>query len=159
MARKQPIFAPRDVFEQMLEYGVMPTFDLVLDVPEQGILLVRRRRELAPYAGQWALPGLRQMKNERFTDTLQRIGLHEAGVEIDLPGKQFLGQFDGMFKTEHDRQDISTGYAVTALSPDVTVNTEHFSGHRFINSPDEIPAATGAMYRAYLTEYFAQQEN
>jgi hypothetical protein len=47
---KEQKFAPRQVFEQMLEYMVIPTFDLVIEYGQQGIVLVRRT--LAPYQRQ-----------------------------------------------------------------------------------------------------------
>ncbi len=34
------------------------------------------------------------------------------------------------------------------------LNADHFTGHRFIQSVDEIPVATGGMYRHYLNDYF-----
>ena len=150
-SRKEPIFAPREAFEQMLEYFVVPTFDLVIDVPDRGILLVRRK--IAPYAGKWALPGLRMYKNEGIDDTLARIAEQEAGIEVDLDNKKLIGQYVGRFKTEHARQDLSTGYAVAALSSDVTLNDSHFSGSRFINTAEELPTAVGAMYRFYVESY------
>jgi 8-oxo-dGTP pyrophosphatase MutT (NUDIX family) len=155
MSKNEPVFAPREVFEQILEYAVIPTFDLVIDVPDRGVLIARRR--IAPYLGKWALPGLRIYKNESIDDTLQRIAEQETGLEVDLDDKQFLGQYVGNFKTEHDRQDISTGYAVKALSSNVKLNQQHFTGSRFINGTDEVPAATGAMYADYLQTYFNAQ--
>ena len=152
MTKKEPVFAPVEVFDQMLEYFVVPTFDLVIDVPEKGILMARRK--IAPYAGKWALPGLRMYKNESIDDTLSRIAAQEAGIEINLDEKQLLGQFVGNFKTEHNRQDLSTGYAVKALSPDVEINEQHFSGFRYVNSMSDVPTGTGAMYNSYLEKYF-----
>lgn len=152
MTKKSPVFAPREVFDQILEYSVIPTFDLVVDVPDEGVLMLRRR--IAPYLGKWALPGLRMYKNESLDDTLHRIATHETGLEVDIDGKQILGQYVGNFRTEHDRQDISTGYAVKALSSNVKINEAHFTGSRFINGVDEIPSNTGAMYTSYLQAFF-----
>lgn len=149
---REPVFAPREVFERMLEYSVIPTFDLVIDVPERGVLIVRRK--IAPYAGKWALPGLRMYKYESIDDTLARIAKQETGIEVDVDNKLLIGQFVGKFKTEHARQDLSTGYAVTALSGDINLNDAHFSGGRFINAVEELPAATGAMYRFYVGSFF-----
>jgi len=150
---KEAIFAPREAFEQMLEYFVVPTFDLVIDVPDRGVLLVRRK--IAPYAGKWALPGLRMYKNEGIDDTLARIAEQEVGIEVDLDNKKLIDQYVGRFKTEHARQDLSTGYAVTALSEGLDINKAHFSGSRFVNNAEELPVATGAMYKHYVETYFA----
>jgi ADP-ribose pyrophosphatase YjhB (NUDIX family) len=49
-------FAPREIFEQILEWSVIPTFDLLIQYGDQGIILVKRK--IAPYKDQWALPGL-----------------------------------------------------------------------------------------------------
>jgi 8-oxo-dGTP pyrophosphatase MutT (NUDIX family) len=155
MSKKEPVFAPREVFEQTLEYFPIATFDLVIDVPDRGVLIARRR--IAPYLGKWALPGLRMRKHESIDDTLYRIAEEETGLEVDLDNKRFLGQEVANFKTEHDRQDISTGYAVQALSSNVKLNKEHFTGSRFVSGTDEVPLATGAMYASYLETYFDTQ--
>ena len=155
MTKKKPVFAPKEVFDQTLEYFVIPTFDLVIDIPEKGVLIVRRK--IAPYAGKWALPGLRMYKNESVDETLMRIARQEVGVDIAVNEKILLGQFVGKFKTEHDRQDLSSGYAVTALSNEPVLNDAHFTGKRFINDVSEIPADSGAMYRYYLETYFSNK--
>jgi ADP-ribose pyrophosphatase YjhB (NUDIX family) len=146
-------FAPREVFEQLLEWSVIPTFDLVVELPEgDGVLLVRRT--IAPYENCWALPGLRMFKGEGIDDVIARIAEDELGVRVDVDSKRFLGQYVGRFKTEHERQDLSSGYVVRAFSNELRINPAHFSGHRIIKKADEMPASTGAMYRFYLSRYF-----
>ena len=81
MARREIKFASKEIFEQMLEWGVMPTFDLVLEQGNQGVVLVKRR--IAPYKNKWALPGLRQYKGESFRETLTRIAKDELDLEIN----------------------------------------------------------------------------
>lgn len=157
MTKKQPIFAPKEVFDQTLEYFVIPTFDLVIDVPDKGVLIVRRK--IAPYLGKWALPGLRMYKNESIDDTLKRIAEQEAGLAIAVDEKEQLGQFVGKFKTEHNRQDLSTGYAVRALSSEPVLNDAHFTGHRYIEDVNQIPVDSGAMYSHYLKKYFATKKD
>ncbi len=152
MTKTDPVFAPREVFEQTLQYFVIPTFDLVIDVPGEGIVMVRRT--IAPYANKWALPGLRMYKNESIDDTLKRIAQQEVGLAIDVSTKQLLGQFVGKFKTENDRQDLSTGYVVKATRSNIVINDAHFSGYRFVNSEADIPTDVGAMYSFYLQKYF-----
>ena len=51
------VYAPREIFERILKYAVIPTFDLILECRSQGVVLVRRK--IAPYKNTWALPGLR----------------------------------------------------------------------------------------------------
>ncbi len=149
-------FAPREVFEQLLEWSVIPTFDLVVELPDEaGLVLVRRT--IAPYENCWALPGLRMFKGEGIDDVIARIAEDELGVEVDVAGKRFLGQYVGRFKTENERQDLSSGYVVKALSGDLQINTAHFSGHRVITKHSEVPASTGAMYRFYLSRYFGAE--
>ncbi len=143
---KELKFAPREIFEQLLEYMVIPTFDLVIEYGEQGIVLVRRT--IAPYQHQWALPGLRMHKGESIDDTLRRIARQEVGLEIDPRQKVLLGQFVGKFKTEHQRQDLSTGYWIKVASDrPLTPNPAHFSDVRITYAP---PRNMGAMYRFYL---------
>jgi ADP-ribose pyrophosphatase YjhB (NUDIX family) len=50
-------YAPREIFEQILEWAVIPTFDLVIEIEGKGYLMVKRKIE--PYKDKWALPGLR----------------------------------------------------------------------------------------------------
>jgi 8-oxo-dGTP pyrophosphatase MutT (NUDIX family) len=154
-ARRRPAiaFAPREAFEVILEYAVIPTFDLVVEMPGGGVVVARRI--IAPYRNTWALPGLRMFKPEGIEDTLARIAEDELGLPVDVDGRRFLGQYVGRFTTEHGRQDLSTGYAVRALSAELRLNAAHFSGYRLVGTPGEVPAGTGAMYRYYLERYFS----
>lgn len=142
-------FAPREIFEQILEWVVVPTFDLVIEYGNEGIILVKRT--IAPYKNQWALPGLRMLKGEEIDDTLVRVAKQEVGLSIDTKNKIFLGQYVGKFSTEHNRQDLSTGYYFKV--PDkqaITLNNEHFSTYKISK---EIPNNIGAMYQFYLEQY------
>jgi ADP-ribose pyrophosphatase YjhB (NUDIX family) len=142
----QPKFAPRKVFEKILEYAVIPTFDLVIQYGDQGVIIARRR--IAPYKDQWALPGLRMMKPEGIDDTLRRIARQELGLQIDPRKKVLLGQYTGRFRTEHDRQDLSTGYLVKVeATQKISLNDNHFSSYRIVKA---IPKDMPAMYRFYL---------
>jgi len=148
MANK--VLAPRRIFNQMLKYMVIPTFDLVIEYGNQGVIVVRRK--IAPYKNIWALPGLRMYKGEEIDDTLRRIAKQEVGLDIDVKKKIILGQFVGKFRTENNRQDVSTGYLVRASdNQEIIINKEHFSSFRLIK---KIPKDTGAMYKYYLAEYF-----
>jgi ADP-ribose pyrophosphatase YjhB (NUDIX family) len=148
-------FAPREVFEQMLEWGVMPTFDLMIEQKNKGIIVVKRK--ISPYNKMWALPGLRQYKGEKYKDTLERIAKQELGLEINFSSAKIIGQYDGFFLTEHRRQDISTSYLIK-MSEDskITLNQNHFSNIRYINLQKEIPKNMGAMYKFYLNKYFTE---
>ena len=146
-------FAPREVFEQILEYAVIPTFDLVLDIEGKGVILLRRI--ITPYKDVWALPGLRMFKPEGIDDTLSRIARAEVGLNIDPAKRLFLGQFVGKFSEEHARQDLSTGYAFSLSSAqEVAPNPAHFSALHFARTLDDVPPDTGEMYRFYLAEFF-----
>jgi len=152
MSDKSLCFAPRNIFEKILEYAVVPTFDLIVQCGDSGVILLRRK--IAPYKGVWALPGLRMMKPEGIDDTLTRIALQETGIRIDPKKRRFIGQYVGRFRSEHQRQDLSTCYAVSCDAPEVRINPAHFSGHCFIRAKQEIPQNTGAMYRYFLELYF-----
>lgn len=152
MSQKIIGFASRSVFEKILEFAVIPTFDLILDFTGKGVIILRRK--IAPYSGQWALPGLRMMKGENISDTLKRISENEVGMLIDPEMTTFVGQYVGKFRSEFNRQDISTCYAITGLTGKVWINQEHFSGYQHIQDISSIPKNTGAMYRYYLNRYF-----
>jgi ADP-ribose pyrophosphatase YjhB (NUDIX family) len=158
--RKRPAvkFAPRELFEEILKYCVIPTFDLIVELPPNGEVVIARRT-IAPYENKWALPGLRMLKPENIDDVIARIAGDELGLHVNLGGKRYVGQYVGRFKTEHERQDISTGYAVTALGGDLVINRDHFSDHQLITNADGIPGNIGAMYKYYLQTYFQTIRN
>lgn len=149
---KEIKFAPREIFEEILEWAVIPTFDLIV-VYGNGVIIVKRK--IAPYNNSWALPGLRMFKGENIDDTLERIALKELGIKIDTSNKVLLGQFVGKFRSEKNRQDISTAYVVGAnTNQSLKLNPDHFSMLKIIKSNKKIPKPTGAMYRYYLEKYF-----
>jgi ADP-ribose pyrophosphatase YjhB (NUDIX family) len=150
-------FAPRKIFEQILEWAVIPTFDLLIEYGDEGVVLVNRK--IAPYKNQWALPGLRMFKGENIEYTLTRIADKELGLKIDPSQREFLGQYVGKFTTEHNRQDLSTGYHIRIPSTqEIRINGDHFSSTRLITSRKEIPSRIGAMYKFYLNKYFDLKE-
>lgn len=142
-------FAPKKIFDQILEWTVIPTFDLVIQYGNEGVIIVKRK--IAPYKNQWALPGLRMFKGENIDDTLRRIARDELGLEIDPEHRVFLGQYVGKFSTEHHRQDISTGYLVRIPQKPIVLNPAHFSTFNIVK---HIPANMGGMYKFYLRKYF-----
>lgn len=139
-------FAPRDTFEQILEWSVIPTFDVIIEIEGKGYLFVKRTIE--PYKSQWALPGLRMYKDESINDTLTRIAKQEIGINLDPTKKRLVGQYVGKFKTENNRQDLSTGYYFKLpASTEITINDKHFSSYQLTwYAPD----GTGAMYKHYI---------
>src|SRR3990167_7025398 len=142
-------FAPQEIFETILEWAVMPTFDLVIKYGDEGIILVKRK--IPPYKDQWALPGLRMYKGENIDETLKRIAKQEIGLKINHSKRIFLGQFVGKFKSEHSRQDLSTGYLIKLSGQEkIKINQEHFYGFKIIK---KIPSGLPAMYNFYLKQY------
>lgn len=141
-------FAPREIFEQILEWSVIATFDLVFEIEGKGILLLKRTIE--PYKGQWALPGLRMYKDESIDNTIVRIAKQEVGIDINPKDKVLVGQFVGKFKTEHQRQDLSTGYYfLLPSSTKFEINKNHFSSSQLTY---DIPTGIGAMYKYYVNK-------
>jgi ADP-ribose pyrophosphatase YjhB (NUDIX family) len=145
------VWAPDAVFAAILQYTVVATFDLILELP-QGILLVRRR--LAPYKGLWALPGLRMFKGETLETSLQRIAWTETGTQINPKGRIFVNQAAARFRSPL-RQDLSTCYAFRLNDGVAQVNEEHFSGSMYIKAEADIPKGIGGLYRDHLGHYFS----
>lgn len=138
--------APKEIFEQLLKWFVVPTFDLVIEIENTGFVLVKRKIE--PYKNQWALPGLRMYKGESINESVARIAKQEVGLNIDVSKKILIGQYVGKFKTENQRQDLSTGYYLKiSKGATVSINPNHFSK---CNITYSIPGNTGAMYKYYL---------
>lgn len=143
-------FAPKEIFEQILEWSVIPTFDLIVQYRDEGIVVVKRK--IVPYKDQWALPGLRMHKEETIEDTLKRIAKQEIGIDINPKKRQYIGQYVGKFKTEHQRQDLSTGYLIKIdKNEEIKINEQHFYSYKIVKA---IPKNMGAMYRFYLNEYW-----
>ncbi len=138
----------------MLEYMVIPTFDLVIEYGSQGIIIVKGK--IPPYRGGWALPGLRMVKPENIDDTIRRVGKEELGLVVNPLARIFLGQYVGRFQTEHHRQDLSTGYylRVSEAQP-IHLNTNHFSSYKIVKSS---PTRMGAMYSYYVQQYLLLKE-
>jgi len=147
----QTNFAPPEIFEQILRYMPIPTFDLILEHSDGGVVLVKRKIE--PYKNVWALPGLRMYKGESIDDTLMRIASSEVGLTIVPKGKRLLGQYVGKFSTQNNRQDISTCY-VLPVAGEINLNTDHFSEFVITST---IPMPIGAMYKHYLQTYSSEK--
>jgi 8-oxo-dGTP pyrophosphatase MutT (NUDIX family) len=145
----QKKFAPREIFEQLLEWSVIPTFDILFEYGDQGVIFLKRT--ITPYENVWALPGLRMYKGEDIEETLQRIAKEELGLNIDGTQGIYLGQYTAKFKTEHDRQDLSTGYLFRLSgSEKLEYNKQHFSN---ISISNKCPEPIGAMYQYYFELY------
>ena len=143
-------WAPQEVFDSILQYAVIPTFDLILDTPN-GILLVRRQIE--PYKNRWALPGLRMLKGETPNTCIERIGRTEVGLELDAGKKEFVGQAVKIFRDHHNRQDLSTCYAFRIDTADFRLNPDHLSDSLFVRDVTESPGSLGDLYRQHLECY------
>ncbi len=145
----KPKFAPREIFEVLLEWSVFPAFDLLLEYGDKGVVFVRRKIE--PYNDTWALPGLRMYKGEGIDDTIKRIAKQELDLDIDPRKRVFLGQYVGKFKTEHQRQDLSTGYYIKLKgNEELSFNKDHFSNLQVTKTA---PSNLGAMYKYYFKVY------
>jgi len=146
---KKVKFLPPDVYQTVLEYAVIPTFDLVIEYGDKGIVFVKRK--IAPYKNVWSLPGLRMLKSEEINDSLDRILFWELGLVADFNKKIFLGQYVGKFRTEKKRQDLSTGYYIKVNdNQKIKLSKEHFSEIQISYS---VPKPIGAMYKFYLDKF------
>jgi 8-oxo-dGTP pyrophosphatase MutT (NUDIX family) len=145
----RPGFAPRQVFDEILRYAVIPTFDLALWFEGRGIFMARRR--ISPYQHKWALPGLRILKGEDIEDCLVRIAFEEVGIEIDPSEREFVGQESPQFTTDQDRQDLATCYSFDAGRQDPVPNEDHFSEWRYVQRGVDIPEPIGGVYRRFLS--------
>lgn len=144
-------WAPRPVFDSILQYTVIATFDLILESSE-GVLLVRRRIE--PYRGMWGLPGLRMLKGETIEKCLRRIAWTEVGCRIDPQRKVFVNQAIGRFRSQQHRQDVSTCYAFQLDGENIELNRTNLSGWTFIKDLKGAPKAIGGLYLEHLGHYF-----
>jgi ADP-ribose pyrophosphatase YjhB (NUDIX family) len=147
-------FAPKEIFEQILSWMVIPTFDLIIEYNDQGIIIVKRK--IAPYKNKRALPWLRIYKWENIDDVIERIVLQELGLTINVKTKTYIGQYIWKFKTEQNRQDISTAYHIKInTSQKIIINKWHFFSIKFVQCSKDIPKDIWGMYKFYLNEYFS----
>lgn len=146
------VWAPDEIFDSILKYSVIPTFDLILK-GTQGILLVKRC--IAPYNGLWALPGLRIFRGESILTCLSRIAEEEVGLDIEPSQGAYVNQSVVGFDTRHD---LSTCYAFELNIDHVTLNEAHLSDWTFVKELADIPAETGDLYREHLRHYFEGME-
>jgi colanic acid biosynthesis protein WcaH len=149
-----PKFAPQDVFDQILEWSVIPTFDLILEYGDKGVILLKRT--ITPYKDVWAFPGLRMYKGETIEDTIIRIAKAELGITINPTQRIILGQYTAQFDTDNERQDISTGFLIRLTgAEELAFNKEHFSELVIAKT---CPKPAGAMYEYYFQKYLDLQE-
>ena len=147
-------FAPREVFEQLLEWSVIPTFDLVVELPEgDGVVLVRRT--IAPYflrtAGHFPACECSRVRGSTMSSTGSPKMSWAYGLML-TPSGSWDNTSGGSRPNTNAR--TSSGYVVRAFSGELRINPAHFSGHRIIKKAEEVPTSTGAMYRFYLSRYF-----
>lgn len=146
---KSPL-APRELFEKMLEYMPIATFDLVLEYEESGVIVVKRK--IAPYKDVWALPGLRMLKGESIDACLKRIAAQELGLKNYSQAEDITGSI---------RREISYRKSTTrylhllcregAEGAKISLNDDHFYEYKIVHS---VPKPIGGMYQYYLNEYF-----
>jgi ADP-ribose pyrophosphatase YjhB (NUDIX family) len=149
-------WAPDEAFAAMLQYGVIPTFDVILHGPD-GVLLVRRR--ISPYANMWALPGLRILKGETIEVCLHRIARDEVGIDVNPAAARFVSQAVVKFSSNYRRQDLSSCYGFEIGAQTVKLNEEHLSDWTFAWDMDSLPTPIGELYRAHLSHYFASLDS
>lgn len=154
--RRLDPWAPDEVFQSILRYSVVPTFDLVLDGID-GVLLVRRI--ISPYDGLWALPGLRIFKGETIYECLSRIALHEVGIRVEPVNAKFVNQAVAKFDTHQERQDLSTCYAFKLETDHINLNSDHLSGLTFVKDLANAPSDIGDLYVGHLRCYFEMKGN
>lgn len=148
MIRKVKLL-PKNVYDVVLKWAVITTFDLLIEYGDKGFIFVKRK--IAPYKDVWAFPGLRMLKGEEINDTLERIAFWELGLKVNFKDKLFLGQFVGKFQLEQKRQDLSTGFYIKISdNQPIKLNEEHFYSMKISYKP---PLPMGAMYRYYFQQY------
>lgn len=142
-------FLPKDIYNVVLKWTVISTFDLLIEYGDRGFIFVKRK--IAPYKDVWAFPGLRMLKGEEINDTLERIAFWELWLKVNFKDKVFLGQFVGKFQLEQKRQDLSTGFYIKVSdNQPIKLNKEHFYSMKISY---KAPLPMGAMYRYYLRQH------
>lgn len=84
---------PNKVFENILEYSIIPAVDAVIYQEGKGVLLTLRNQE--PCKGKWWIQGGRQNKGETSEEAVIRKVREETGLEVIV--NKFIWTTDVIF--------------------------------------------------------------
>ncbi len=105
MAQNNNIFINDTIFKDIIEYTPLVSLDLV--VKSKGRVLLGKRVN-KPAKGYWFTIGGRIYKNEKITDTIQRIAREELGIELSTAA-EFVGVFEHLYD-DGIYEGVSTHY-------------------------------------------------
>ena len=81
---------------QIVDYTPLVSIDLILEDPQERVLLGMRNNR--PAQGFWFVPGGSIRKNERLCDAFKRISSLELGTVIALTNAALVGVFEHLYE-------------------------------------------------------------
>ena len=116
------------------------------------VLLVRRKDDEPPFAGQWVLPGDEMPEFESAAETLARVGKEELGVEVSMDS----------FVDTIELSEANNSYAVNVFRVAVEGRPRYRESGPYEEAawamPDELPGAGLTMPSRLLEMLLAHQE-
>jgi ADP-ribose pyrophosphatase YjhB (NUDIX family) len=122
----------------------VPTVDIIIEVPNKGIILIERKNP--PFG--WALPGGFVDYNESLEDAAKREAREETSLVIDLDGQFHTYSEPGRDPRHHT---ISTVYLATAHGTPKAADDAKGIG---VFSEDNIPYPLAFDHERILQDYF-----
>jgi hypothetical protein len=110
-------WVPQEIFEEHLKLFSRPCLDLLIDIPGQGIVWVKRKNP--PMLGMYATPGVRvQVTEKSWEEAIERVAKDEVRLEIDPEKCQFVDQQIVRFEKDKDgieRTDTATCWVIKVV--------------------------------------------
>jgi ADP-ribose pyrophosphatase YjhB (NUDIX family) len=136
---------PRCGTESEIYVNPFPTVDILIELEDQGILLINRKN----YPFGWAIPGGFVDYGESLEDAAIREAKEETGLEVKI-----IRQFHTYSRPDRDprHHTISTVYIAKANGTPLAADDAAEVG---IFTEDTLPSRIAFDHREILSDYFA----
>lgn len=145
-------FIPEDQFADCLATMPQPCVELVVEGPEEGILLVKRTNRPAQW--EWFWPGGRLYRGEDVRPAARRIAREELGIQVgvrDLLGVQSHFWAETSVEGLDDRHTVNVVFLVEPVAddPDIELDEQH-SDYRYLRERER---GLHEYVQTYIDEY------
>jgi colanic acid biosynthesis protein WcaH len=143
---------PEERFAECLAVMPQVCVELVVDGPDEGVLLVKRTNRPAQW--EWFWPGGRLYRGEELQPAARRIAREELGIQVgvrELLGVQSHFWDESSVEGLDDRHTVNVIYHVEPVEqpPDLELDDQH-SDFRYLQEPER---GLHEYVQTYLDEY------